>query len=105
MIFSSHSLQLDYSRCLSSGRAGKTAAMVAFRGKGATVQKAELAMTAQASIAFAGDGLLSVTPDYKDLGSFQDPNCSLRHELRVRGAQLKYVVAPLRCISMASILL
>ena len=33
VIFSRHSLQLDYSRCLSSGRAGKTAAIVAFRGK------------------------------------------------------------------------
>ena len=59
--------------------------MVAFRGKGAKVQYTELVMSAQASIAFAGDGLLSVTPDYKHLGSFQYPNCSLRHELRVRG--------------------
>ena len=70
VIFSRPSLQLDYSCCVSSGRAGKTAAMVAFRGKGAKVQYAELVMSAQASIAFAGDGLLSVTLDYKDLGSF-----------------------------------
>ena len=85
VIFSRPSLQLDYSCCVSSGRAGKTAAMVAFRGKGAKVQYTELVMSAQASIAFAGDGLLSVTPDYKHLGSFQYPNCSLRHEPRVRG--------------------
>ena len=29
-------------------------------------------------------------------GRFQDPNCSLRHEVCVRGVQSKYVVAPLR---------
>ena len=57
---------------------------------------AELVMTAQASVAFAGDGLHPVTPDYKHVGSFQDPNCSLRHELRLRGAQLKYAAVPLR---------
>ena len=57
IIFSRHSVQLDYSRCLSLGRAGTTAAIVAFRGKGAKLQYAELVMTAQASIAFAGDVL------------------------------------------------
>ena len=62
VLFSRNSLQFDYSRCLSSGRAGKTAAIVAFRGKGAKLQYTELAMTAQASIALAGDGLLPVTP-------------------------------------------
>ena len=67
VIFSRHSVQLDYSRCLSLGRAGT---IVAFRGKGAKLQYAELVMTAQASIAFAGDGLLPVTPDYTHLGSF-----------------------------------
>ena len=65
VIFSRHSFQLDYSRCLSSGRSRKTAAVVAFRGKGAKLQYAELVMIAQASIAFVGDGLLPVTPDYQ----------------------------------------
>ena len=96
VIFSRHSLQLDYSRCLSSGGAGGTAAIVASRGKGAKLQVAELVMTAQASTAFAGDGFLPDTLDYKHLGSFQDPNCSLRHELLVRGAQKTYVAAPVR---------
>ena len=41
-------------------------------------------------------GFFPGTLDYKHLGSFQDPNCSLRHELRVRGAQLKSVAASLR---------
>ena len=55
VIFSRHSSQLGYSRCLSAGRAGKLAAIVAFRGRGTKLQYAELVMTAQASIAFAGD--------------------------------------------------
>ena len=96
VIFSRHSLQLDYSRCLSSGGAGETAAIVASRGKGAKLQYTEFVMIAEASIAFVGDGLIPVTPDYKHLGSFQDPNCSLRHELLVRGAQTTYVAAALR---------
>ena len=53
VIFFSHSLQLDYSLCLSLGRAGKTAAIVAFRGKGAKLHNSELVMSAQAAIAFA----------------------------------------------------
>ena len=53
VIFFSHSLQLDYSLCVSLGRAGKTAAIVAFRGKGAKLHNSELVMSAQASIAFA----------------------------------------------------
>ena len=68
VIFARHSLQLDYSRCLSWGRAGETAAIVAFRGKGAKLQYTELATHAQASISFAGDGHLPVTPDSKHLG-------------------------------------
>ena len=63
VIFSRHSLQLDYSRCLSSGGAGETAAIVASRGKGAKLQYTEFVMIAEASIAFVGDGLLPVTPD------------------------------------------
>ena len=65
VIFSRHSLQLDYSQGLSSGRVGKTAAIGAFRGKCAKLPYAELAMTAQASISFAGDGPLPVTPVYQ----------------------------------------
>ena len=64
VIFSRNPLQFDYSRCLSLGRAGKTAAIVAFRGKGAKLQYTELVMTAQASIALPGDGLLPVTLAY-----------------------------------------
>ena len=70
VIFSRLSLQLDYYRCLSSGRAGKTAAIVAFRGKGAKLQYTDLVMVAQAPIAFAGDGIIPVTPGYKHLCSF-----------------------------------
>ena len=59
VIFSSQSLQHDYYRCLCSGCAGKIAAIVAFRGKGAKLQCAELVMTAQASIAFCWRGASS----------------------------------------------
>ena len=97
VIFSRHSSQLGYSRCLSAGRAGKLAAIVAFRGKGAKVQKAELAMTAQASIAFLLETgffrprlIISIWVAFK----FLTAPCGMSFVFE--GAQLKYVVAPLR---------
>ena len=73
VIFSSRSLQLVYSPCLSLGRAGKLQPLLPSAGE----EPNSNTPSWQASIAFAGDGILPCTPDYKHLGRFfKDPNCA-----------------------------